>query len=223
MHCTARGSMHICINAAEQADIAASEQATASQMQPVCLLHRQQHACLAAAQSSVMILPAVACLVPVFKPVRSSTSHQLHALYICLPAAWSWGPSCCGYNVADRTVVFPPNAKSYSRDVLGCIFVVLTVVAGWTSLKPCRTPKLLNRQQTEILQSGRAGCKQAFLVCPQQAANVCQPLSGSHRCSIDRVQLYCRILKAAEVSCRGRLLGGRMLFIACERRLCMAG
>ena len=73
------------------------------------------------------------------------------------------------YYIADRTEVFPRSAKSYSRDVLGCIFLVLTVVAGWTSLKPCRTPMLLNRQQTEEwkgwMQASLSGVPTASCQC----------------------------------------------------------
>ena len=51
--------------------------------------------------------------------------------------------------MADRTSLLPYGAKSYSRDVLGFIFLALTLVAFFTSLKPCRVAVLLNRQQTE--------------------------------------------------------------------------
>lgn len=40
-------------------------------------------------------------------------------------------------------------AQSYSRDLLGFLFLVLTLVAGVTSLKAARTPVTLNRAQTE--------------------------------------------------------------------------
>lgn len=53
------------------------------------------------------------------------------------------------FYVADRTSLLPYGAKSYSRDVLGFIFLALTLVAFFTSLKPCRVAVLLNRQQTE--------------------------------------------------------------------------
>ncbi len=60
---------------------------------------------------------------------------------------------CCTillwFYVADRTSVFEYGTKSYSRDVLGFIFLGLTLVALFTSLKQCRVPVLLNRQQTE--------------------------------------------------------------------------
>lgn len=60
---------------------------------------------------------------------------------------------CCTillwFYVADRTSVFEYGSKSYSRDVLGFIFLGLTLVALFTSLKQCRVPVLLNRQQTE--------------------------------------------------------------------------
>lgn len=60
---------------------------------------------------------------------------------------------CCTillwFYVADRTSVFEYGAKSYSRDVLGFIFLGLTLVALFTSLKQCRVAVLLNRQQTE--------------------------------------------------------------------------
>ena len=65
------------------------------------------------------------------------------------PCSVELGTIMLWYYVADRTEVFPRNPKSYSRDVLGFIFLALTLMAGWTSLKPCRTPMLLNRQQTE--------------------------------------------------------------------------
>ena len=51
--------------------------------------------------------------------------------------------------MADRTSLFPYGTKDYSRDVLGFIFLALTLVAFFTSLKQCRVPVLLNRQQTE--------------------------------------------------------------------------
>ena len=60
---------------------------------------------------------------------------------------------CCTillwFYVADRTSLLPYGAKSYSRDVLGFIFLALTLVAFFTSVKPCRVAVLLNRQQTE--------------------------------------------------------------------------
>ena len=77
------------------------------------------------------------------------------------------------YYIADRTTVFPRNSKSYSRDVLGFIFLALTLVAGWTSLKPCRTPMLLNRQQTEEWK----GWMQASFACVPAAS--CQCLSSA--------------------------------------------
>ena len=60
---------------------------------------------------------------------------------------------CCTillwFYVADRTSLLPYGTKSYSRDVLGFIFLALTLVAFFTSLRPCRVAVLLNRQQTE--------------------------------------------------------------------------
>ena len=53
------------------------------------------------------------------------------------------------FYLVDRSAVFPYGTKSYSRDVLGFIFLGLTLVAFFTSLKQCRAPVLLNRQQTE--------------------------------------------------------------------------
>ena len=53
------------------------------------------------------------------------------------------------FYIADRTSAFSYGAKSYSRDVLGFVFLGLTLVSGFTSLKQCRVPVLLNRQQTE--------------------------------------------------------------------------
>ena len=81
------------------------------------------------------------------------------------------------YYVADRTEVFPRNPKSYSRDVLGFIFLALTLLAAWTSLKPCRTPMLLNRQQTEEWK----GWMQASSASVPIAS--CQCLSTSGRLS----------------------------------------
>ena len=53
------------------------------------------------------------------------------------------------FYLVDRSALFPYGTKSYSRDVLGFIFLGLTMVAFCTSLKQCRAPVLLNRQQTE--------------------------------------------------------------------------
>ena len=65
------------------------------------------------------------------------------------PCSVELGTIMLWYYLADRTDIFPRNTKSYSRDLLGFIFVALTLVAGSTSVKPCTTPMLLNRQQTE--------------------------------------------------------------------------
>ena len=43
----------------------------------------------------------------------------------------------------------PACMQSYSRDLLGFLFLVLTLVASITSLRPARSPVLLNRTQTE--------------------------------------------------------------------------
>ncbi|KAL3154843.1 hypothetical protein ABBQ38_011385 [Trebouxia sp. C0009 RCD-2024] len=60
---------------------------------------------------------------------------------------------CCTillwFYVVDRTSLLPYGDKHYSRDVLGFIFLALTLVAFFTSLKQCRVAALLNRQQTE--------------------------------------------------------------------------
>ena len=60
---------------------------------------------------------------------------------------------CCTilmwFYVVDRTSLLPYGDKRYSRDVLGFIFLALTLVAFFTSLKQCRVAALLNRQQTE--------------------------------------------------------------------------
>ena len=40
-------------------------------------------------------------------------------------------------------------AQSYSRDVLTFIFVVLTMVAAWKSMRKYKAPDMLNRWQTE--------------------------------------------------------------------------
>jgi 10 TM Acyl Transferase domain found in Cas1p len=40
-------------------------------------------------------------------------------------------------------------AQEYIRDVMFFIFLVLVLVAGWTSMTKCRVALLLNRQQTE--------------------------------------------------------------------------
>ena len=53
------------------------------------------------------------------------------------------------FYLVDRSSLLPYGSKSYSRDVLGFIFLGLTLVAFFTSVKQCRAPVLLNRQQTE--------------------------------------------------------------------------
>ncbi|BDA44067.1 probable O-acetyltransferase CAS1 [Coccomyxa sp. Obi] len=70
---------------------------------------------------------------------------------IYLRAAVEFGLIMLWFYVVDRTTVFTPyGTKSYSRDVLSFIFIVLTIVAFWKSLKKYnRGPDLLNRQQTE--------------------------------------------------------------------------
>ena len=40
-------------------------------------------------------------------------------------------------------------SQSYSRDLLGFLFLTLTLVAGITSLRAARAPLTLNRSQTE--------------------------------------------------------------------------
>ena len=88
---------------------------------------------------------------------------------------------CCTillwFYIADRTSVFDYGTKSYSRDVLGFIFLGLTLVAFFTSLKQCRVPVLLNRQQTEEWKGWmqvRAPCRMpsGSVSCLCSASNV---------------------------------------------------
>lgn len=81
---------------------------------------------------------------------------------------------CCTillwFYVADRTSVFPYGTKDYSRDVLGFIFLGLTLVAFFTSLKQCRVPVLLNRQQTEEWKGWMQVCSFCAMCSPSVQA-----------------------------------------------------
>ena len=148
------------------------------QLQAAALLG-QRHG----AQSSRV--PAWARPLPACMPVRSCSYIQVHArvthAYACAPPCRvELGTIMLWYYVADRTEVFPRNTKGYSRDVLGFIFLALTLVAGWTSLKPCRTPMLLNRQQTEEWK----GWMQASLAFLPTADCRCWSTSGEPSLSL---------------------------------------
>ncbi|EFN56845.1 hypothetical protein CHLNCDRAFT_35000 [Chlorella variabilis] len=65
-----------------------------------------------------------------------------------LRSAVEFGTILAWFYVADRTQLIAPGTKTYTRDVLLFIFLVLTAVAGGYSLKQHRT-LLLHRTQTE--------------------------------------------------------------------------
>ncbi|KAK9800212.1 hypothetical protein WJX73_010053 [Symbiochloris irregularis] len=91
----------------------------------------------------------VAAVQPSLVRVLRLDREALTACRPTLRAAVEFGTIMLWLYLADRTTVFPTSLKSYSRDLLGFLFLVLTVVAGVTSLRPARTPLLLNRSQTE--------------------------------------------------------------------------
>lgn len=65
-----------------------------------------------------------------------------------LRSAVEFGTILVWFYVADRTQLIAPGTKTYTRDVLLFIFLVLTAVAGGYSLKQHR-PLVLHRTQTE--------------------------------------------------------------------------
>ncbi|EIE25840.1 O-acetyltransferase-related protein, partial [Coccomyxa subellipsoidea C-169] len=66
-----------------------------------------------------------------------------------LRAAVEFGSIMLWFYLVDRTTFFTYGTKSYSRDVLTFIFVTLTAVAAWKSMRKYKAPDMLNRWQTE--------------------------------------------------------------------------
>jgi hypothetical protein len=60
-----------------------------------------------------------------------------------------FGSLMAWYFLCDRTPVIGEATKSYSRDVLAFLFLILTCVAFGSSKEAIKAPVLLNRQQTE--------------------------------------------------------------------------